>query len=187
MLFDPGPATRAITPTYVSAETVAPIPEAAKTGISAGWPRTLRLRGQRPYPWGAMDRDGDVLDTLVTRRQDAGAAKRLIRRLLMRSQAAPCQLASDRLRGYAAARREVGPCALRRTGWYRNNRAVVSFQRAKVRVRQMRRFNFDAHVQRSPSVQGPIQNPFRAARHRLKRCATAGALRGGAPAWEDAT
>ena len=41
----------------------------------------IRIQGVQHYLWRAVDQDGVVLDILVQRRRDAGAAKRFFRRL----------------------------------------------------------------------------------------------------------
>src|SRR3982750_4504496 len=43
-----------------------------------------KIAGKKPGLWGAVDRDGIVLDVLVQSRRDKRAAKRLLRKLLKR-------------------------------------------------------------------------------------------------------
>jgi hypothetical protein len=49
-------------------------------------------------------RRGEILDLLVQRRRDAGAAARLMRKLLKKRGFAPALLVTDKLRSYGAAR-----------------------------------------------------------------------------------
>ena len=42
----------------------------------------IRIRGGRYYLWGAVDQDGDMLDILVQKRRNTGAATRFFRKLL---------------------------------------------------------------------------------------------------------
>ena len=41
----------------------------------------VRIQGRQVYLWRAVDQDGDVLDILVTKRQDRQAAKRCFRKV----------------------------------------------------------------------------------------------------------
>ena len=138
----------------------------------------ITIRGQRHYLWTAVDQDGDALDVLVTRRRDTPAAKRCVRKILKHQGRPPLQVVADKLRSYAAARREIGRSATHRTRPYENNRAEVSHQHTRERERRMRRFKSATQVQRFLSAHGPIHNLFRLARHHLKAILTgAGRIR----------
>src|SRR5580698_10202790 len=69
----------------------------------------IRIRGELHYLWRAVDQDGIVLDVLVQRRRDAGAAKRFFKRLLKGLQYAPRVLVTDKLGSYGVAKREISP------------------------------------------------------------------------------
>ncbi len=86
----------------------------------------ITIQGQRLYLWRAVDKDGDAIDILVTKRRDRRAAKRFFRKTLKHQGKLPWQLVTDRLRSYPAAHREIFPSVVHRTGQYENNRAEVS-------------------------------------------------------------
>jgi transposase-like protein len=65
---------------------------------------------------------------LVQSRRDKSAARRLLRKLLKKHGFAPKVLVTDKLRSYAAARRELGLSARREQGLRQNNRAEHSHQ-----------------------------------------------------------
>lgn len=69
----------------------------------------LTIAGKRHYLWRAVDRDGFVLDVLVQSRRDRTAAKRLLRKLMKAQGRAPRVMVTDKLKSYAAARREIMP------------------------------------------------------------------------------
>jgi len=69
----------------------------------------LRIRGKLYYLWRAMDQHGNVLEILVESRRNARAAKRFFGKLLRGLQYVPRVIVTDKLRSYAAARREVLP------------------------------------------------------------------------------
>ena len=65
----------------------------------------IRIRGELHYLWRAVDQDGIVLDVLVQRRRDAGAAKRFFKRLL--KVCSMCRGSSSPTSWAAMARRSV--------------------------------------------------------------------------------
>ena len=69
----------------------------------------VSFAGKKHWLWRAVDQDGFVLDVLVQSRRDKKAAKRLFRKLLKKQGKAPRVLVSDKLKSYAAAKREIMP------------------------------------------------------------------------------
>ena len=74
---------------------------------------------------------------------------------------------TDKLRSYAAAKREILPGVEHRQSRYLNNRAEVSHQPTRRRERQMQRFKPARHAQRFLSAHSRIHNHFQLRRHRL--------------------
>ncbi len=66
----------------------------------------VSIQGRRMCLWRAVDSEGEVLDMLVQPRRDKAAALRLMHKLLKKQGFAPKVLVTDKLRSYAAARRE---------------------------------------------------------------------------------
>ena len=130
--------------------------------------RGIRIRGDRHYLWRAGDQDGQVLDILVQKRRNTGAAKRFFRKLLKGLQYVPNRLVTDKLRSYGAAYRVSMPSVHHCTMQYANNRAEVSHRPTRQRERHMRRFKSLRHVQRFLSVHSPLNNLFRVSRHLMK-------------------
>src|SRR4051795_9597672 len=125
------------------------------------------IRGKLHYLWRAVDQEGCVLDILVQSRRNAGAAKRFFRKLLRGLQYVPRVIVTDKLRSYAAAKREILPRVEHRQSRYLNNRIEVSHQPTRRRERQMQRFKSARHAQRFLSAQSRIHNHFQLRRHRL--------------------
>src|SRR4249919_83980 len=69
----------------------------------------ITIAGKKHWLWRAVDQDGFVLDVLVQSRRDTKAAKRLFRKLLKRQGRAPRVLITDKLKSYAAAKRQIMP------------------------------------------------------------------------------
>ena len=142
----------------------------------------IRIGGKLHYLWRAVDQDGHVLDILIQSRRNANAAKRFFRKLLKGLQYVPRVIVTDKLRSYAAAKREIMPGVEHRQSKYLNNRALqpalravppgdrfamVSHQPTRRRERQMQRFKSAHHAQRFLSTHSRIHNHFQLRRHRL--------------------
>ena len=127
----------------------------------------IRIRGEQHYLWRAVDQDGTVLDILVQSRRNAKAAKRFFRKLLRGLQYLPRVIVTDKLKSYAAAKREILPGVEHRQSRYLNNRAEVSHQPTRRRERQMQRFKSPKQAQRFLSTHSRIHNHFQLRRHRI--------------------
>jgi len=127
----------------------------------------LNIGGERCYLWRAVDKAGNTLDILVTSKRDKRAAKRFLRKLL-RDNAKPRVIVTDKLRSYGAALRELLPCTEYRQSRYLNNRAENSHQRTRRRERVLQRFKSPGHAQHFLSVFKPLDTHFRPPRHLLK-------------------
>ncbi len=123
-----------------------------------------------------MDQHGAVLDILVQDRRDATAAKRFFKRLLAGLKYKPRRIATDGLRSYGTAKREVLPEVRHRTSRYLNNRAENSHRSTRRRERQMQLFKSPEQAQRFLSSHAFIHGHFHprrrlmsAAHHRRAR------------------
>ena len=127
----------------------------------------LTIKGRHHYLWRAVDQDGHVLDILMQSRRNRQAAKRFFRKLLKGLRYAPRVLVTDKLKSYAAAKKQIMPGVEHRQHKGLNNRAELSHQPTRQREKQMRRFKSPGHAQRFLSAHGPINNAFRCQRNRL--------------------
>jgi putative transposase len=120
----------------------------------------ITIAGTKHWLWRAVDQEGFVLDVLVQSRRDKKAAKRLLRKLLKKQGRAPRVLITDKLRSYAAAKREIMPGVEHRQHKGLNTRAENSHQPTRRRERIMKRFNSPRQVQRFLSTHDQIANVF---------------------------
>jgi putative transposase len=127
----------------------------------------VRIQGKQHYLWRAVDQDGTVLDILVQSRRNAKAAKRFFRKLLRGLRYAPRVIVTDKLKSYAAAKRDLELGGEHRQSRYLNNRAENSHQPTRKRERHMQRFKSPGQAQRFLSAHGPIHQHFRPRRHRM--------------------
>ena len=114
----------------------------------------VAIQGQRRYPWRAVGQDGDLLEVLVQKRKDTPAAKRFFRKVLGSQGKVPIEITTDKLRSYAAAKREILPSVPHCQDRYANNRAEMSHEPTQEQERQMRGFRSDGQAQLFLSVHG---------------------------------
>jgi putative transposase len=125
----------------------------------------LGLKRRRPRPGDKWFMDEVFIRIRVQSRRDASAAKRFFRRLLKAMPGTPRVIVTDKLRSYAAARRDIMPRVAHRQSRYLNNRAEVSHQPTRRRERQMQRFKSARQAQRFLSNHSRIHNHFQLRRH----------------------
>ena len=69
----------------------------------------VKIRGERMWLWRAVDDEGEVLDMLVQKRRNTGAALRLLRKLQKRNGVLPESFTTDKLASYRAALQRSTP------------------------------------------------------------------------------
>ncbi|PWI04648.1 IS6 family transposase [Streptomyces sp. NWU339] len=127
----------------------------------------IKINGELKHLWRAVDQDGMVLDILVQDRRGTAAARRFFRTLLKKTCSVPRGLATDRLRSYGAAHREVMPSVEHRCHQGLNNRAENSHQPTRQRERTMKGFRSVGGAQRFLTAAGGISPHVRPRRHRM--------------------
>ena len=70
----------------------------------------VKVNGERHYLWWAVDHEGEVLESFVTKMRDKKAALKFLRKA-MRKHGRPEVVVTDRLRSYGAALKEIGGMA----------------------------------------------------------------------------
>jgi putative transposase len=114
----------------------------------------------------AVDQDGTVLDILVQSRRNKAAARRFLRRLLLKkTRTVPRVIITDKFRSYGAAHRKVMPSVEHRSPKALNNRAENSHQPTSQRELAMKGFRGIGAAQRFLSAVSGISPHFRPHRH----------------------
>ncbi|WP_137703376.1 IS6 family transposase [Marimonas lutisalis] len=119
----------------------------------------VKINGERHYLWRAVDHEGEVLESVVTKRRNKRAALKMLRKL-MRRYGQPEVLVTDRFASYKAALREMGCGNLQSCGRWLNNRVENSHLPFRRRERAMQRFRRMRSLQKFAAVHSSVFNHF---------------------------
>ena len=128
----------------------------------------VKINGQMHYLWRAVDHEGEVLESFVTKERDKAAALKFIKKALKRHGRTKA-IVTDGLRSYGAALKAIGAGHLQETGRWKNNVVENSHQPLRRRERAMSRFRRMKTLQKFASVHGSIHNHFSQERHLVSR------------------
>ena len=128
----------------------------------------VKINGERHYLWRAVDHEGEVLESYVTKTRDKKAALKFLRKV-MRKHGQPEVIVTDRLRSYGAALKEIGGADRQETGRWLNNRAENSHLPFRRRERAMLRFRRMRSLQKFASVHASVFNYFNSDRNLSSR------------------
>jgi putative transposase len=132
----------------------------------------VSINGETHSLWRAVDHEGEVLESFVTRRRDCKAELKVLKTSTKRH-GRPHTLVTDKLRSYGAAMKVVGKANRQETGRWENNRAENAhplpdsgllakhkkgpFRR---RARAMQRFRSMQCLQKFAAVHASVYNHF---------------------------
>lgn len=119
----------------------------------------VKIAGKQHYLWRAVDHEGEVLESYVTKKRDKRAALKFIRKA-MRKHGSPETIVTDKLRSYGAALRDLGGVERQETGHWMNKRAENSHLPFRRRGRAMLRFRRMRCLQKFASVHASVTNHF---------------------------
>ena len=119
----------------------------------------VKINGERHYLWRAVDHEGEVLESYLTKTRDKKAALKFLKKA-MRRYGRPEKIVTDRLRAYGAALKDIGAADRQETGRWLNNRAENSHLPFRRRERAMQRFRRMRSLQKFASVHASAFNHF---------------------------
>lgn len=128
----------------------------------------VKINGERHYLWRAVDNEGEVLESFVTKTRDKAAALKFLKKTLKRHGRVDA-IVTDRLRSYGASLRAVGAADRQETGRWLNNRAENSHLPFRSRERAMPRFRRLRSLQKFAAVHASVLNHFNSERSLTSR------------------
>ena len=128
----------------------------------------VKLNGEMVYLWRAVDHEGEILESYVTKKRDKSAALTFMKKALKRHGQVET-IVTDGLKSYPAAMRELGNFDRREIGRWDNNRAENSHLPFRRRERAMLRFRQMKTLQKFASVHANVHNHFNLERHIVDR------------------
>ena len=128
----------------------------------------VKINGEMHYLWRAVDQEGEVLESYVTKTRDKAAALTFIKKALKRH-GSPKAITTDGLRSYKAALKDIGAADKQEIGRWANNRVENSHQPFRRRERAMLRFRRMKTLQKFTAVHAAFHNHFNKDRHLTDR------------------
>ncbi|WP_055662139.1 IS6 family transposase, partial [Jannaschia seosinensis] len=119
----------------------------------------VKINGEQHYLWRAVDHEGEVLESFVTKTRDKKAALKFLRKAMKKHGRADV-LVTDKLRSYGAALKDLGMADRQETGRWLNNRAENSHLPFRRRERAMQRFRRMRSLQKFAAVHASVSNHF---------------------------
>jgi putative transposase len=128
----------------------------------------VKISGEMHYLWRAVDHEGEVLESYVTKTRDKAASLTFMKKALKRH-GSPKTITTDGLRSYKAAMKELGNVEKQEVGRWANNRVENSHQPFRRRERAMLRFRRMKTLQKFTAVHAAFHNHFNKDRHLTMR------------------
>src|ERR1700712_5631088 len=128
----------------------------------------VKINGETHYLWRAVDQEGEVLESYVTKARDKAAALTFMKKALKRH-GSPEAITTDGLRSYRAAMKDLGNEDKQEVGRWANNRVENSHLAFRGRERAMIRFRRMKTLQKFASVHANVHNHFNLERHLVDR------------------
>jgi len=120
------------------------------------------------YLWRAVDHEGEILESYITRTRDKVAALTFMKKALKRH-GSPRAITTAGLRSYKAAMDELGNPEEQEVGRHANNRVENSHLSFRRRARATLSFRRMKSLQKFASVHTDVHNHFNLERHVVDR------------------
>ena len=128
----------------------------------------VKVNGAMRYLWRAVDHEGEILESFVTKTRDKAAALTFMKKAMKRY-GKPEIVVTDGLRSYGAAMSEIGNTEKREVARWANNRVENSHLSFRRRERAMLRFRRMKSLQKFASIHASMHNHFSQERHLTDR------------------
>ena len=119
----------------------------------------VKINGKTHYLWRAIDHEGEVLESYVTKTRDKASTLKFLKKA-MKHYGKPKEVVTDKLRSYRAAMNEIGNAARQVTDRYENNLCENSHLPFRRRERAMTRFRQMRSLQKFAPAHASVHNHF---------------------------
>ena len=126
----------------------------------------VKINGETHYLWWAVDHEGEVLGSYVTKRQDRKVALKFLRKTMKRF-GQPYVIVTDLVRSYGAAMKVISNADRQETGRWKNNRVENSHLLFRRRERAMLSFRRMRTLQKFVFIHASVHNHFNRERHSI--------------------
>jgi putative transposase len=124
----------------------------------------VKINGETHYLWRAVDHEGEVLESFVSRRRDRKAALVFLKKIMKRH-GQPRAIVTDRLKSYRAAMKIIRNEIKQEVGRWKNNRCENSHLSFRRREYAMLKFRRMRSLQKFVSIHASVFNHFNKERH----------------------
>jgi len=119
----------------------------------------VKINGVQHYLWRAVDHEGEVLESFVTKKRNKAAALKFLKKAMKRY-GNPQVIVTDQCPSYGAAMKKIGNIDRQEVGRHKNNRAENSHLPFRRRERAMLRFRRMRSLQKFVSIHSSVYNHF---------------------------
>lgn len=124
----------------------------------------VKINGETHYLWRAIDQEGTVLESYVSKKRDKKAALKVLKTLIKRY-GRPKEIVTDKCPSYRAAFKEIDLVHVQNTQRYHNNQVENSHLHFRRRERGMNKFRSIRSLQKFTSIHATFLNHFNHQRH----------------------
>jgi len=128
----------------------------------------VRNNGQKHYLWRAVDHEGEVLESFVTKTRDKASALKILKKTMRRHGPAR-SIVTDGLKSYKAALKDLRAAGKQAVRRWANNRVEKSHLPFSRRERAMQHFRQTKTLQKFSAVHAAFQNHFNQDCHLISR------------------
>lgn len=128
----------------------------------------VKLNAEMVYLWRAVDPEGEIIESYITKTRNKEAALTFMKKALKRH-GSPEAITTDGLRSFRAAMSDLGNAGKQEVGRWANNRCENSHLSFRRRERAMLRSRRMKSLQKFASVHANIHNHFNLERHLADR------------------
>ncbi len=124
----------------------------------------VKINGETHYLWRAVDHEGTILESYVSKRRDKKAALKMLKKLIKRY-GKPKEIVTDKCPSYRAALKKINLTHLQSTTRYHNNQVENSHLHFRRRERGMNKFRLIQTLQKFAVIHSIFLNHFNHQRH----------------------